>query len=46
MPLDIATLSRYRMERAKEDAENQIRQAEEFIKATESYLDNKLEEES
>lgn len=31
---------------SKEDAENQIRQAKEFIKITESYLDEKLEEES
>lgn len=27
---------------SKEDAENQIRQAEEFIKATETYLEKKL----
>ena len=42
MQLDIKTLCRYRLERAKEDSEIQLEHALDFVSAVEIYLDNKL----
>lgn len=50
MPLDIKTLCQYRLERAKEDffiaskadSEIQLRHAQDFVSAVETYLYNRL----
>ncbi len=44
MQLDIRTLSIYRLNRAKEDSENQINNAKEFITRVEQFL-SRLEKE-